>query len=235
MLAKPMIAFIGVRISWDILKRLSDDYSIASVKLEINASSGRCTLNDTVSSVSSISKMSYTIEPFTEKIIHNANEEIVVGLNNNQVITGKKTFANANIANQKGRIEIGTKYDNTGAFILSSSSDISGTTALLSSNGSIEFSGGGSSNTGYVKLSYRDVSGKSRGYFSPGFPSGGSSINDLGTDTYRWNTLYCDNLSDGTTTKTMTDILSWTTENWTFTLSDGTTTTKTIVTGTSSN
>ena len=156
--------------------------------------------------------MSYTIESFTEKIIHNANEEIVVGVNNNQVMTVEKTFANANIANQKGRIEIGTESDNTGAFILSSSSDRSGTTALLSSNGSIEFSGGGSSTTGYVKLSYRNVSGKNRGYFSPAFPSGNNSINDLGTDTYRWNTLYCDNLSDGTTTKTMTEVLSGTTE-----------------------
>ena len=83
--------------------------------------------------------MSYTIESFTEKIIHNANEEIVVGVNNDQVITGKKTFANVNIANQSGTIYIGTKSDNTGAFRLSSSSDSSGTEAKLISNGSIEF------------------------------------------------------------------------------------------------
>ena len=50
-----------------------------------------------------------------------------------------------------------------------------------------------------------------------------------------WDTLYCTNLSDGTTTKTMTEVLSRTTEEWTFTLSDGTTTTKTIVIDDSSN
>lgn len=57
--------------------------------------------------------MSYTIESSTEKIIHNANEEIVVGVNNDQLITGKKTFADANISNQSGTIYIGTKGDKT--------------------------------------------------------------------------------------------------------------------------
>lgn len=83
--------------------------------------------------------MSYTIESFTEKIIHDADEKIVVGVNNDQTIFGKKIFADANIANTSGIIYIGKKYDNTGAFRLSSSSDIYGTTALLASNGSIEF------------------------------------------------------------------------------------------------
>ena len=44
-------------------------------------------------------------------------------------------------------------------------------------------------------------------------------------------TLQAANLSDGTTTKTMTDILSGTTEEWTFTLSDGTTVTKNVKLG----
>ena len=35
---------------------------------------------------------------------------------------------------------------------------------------------------------------------------------DLGQSNNRFTTLYCDNLSDGTTTKTMTDVLSGTTE-----------------------
>ena len=47
----------------------------------------------------------------------------------------------------------------------------------------------------------------------------------------RWDTLYCNNLSDGTTTKTMTEVLSGTTEEWTFTLSDGTTVTKNVKLG----
>ena len=217
---------------WSVnIKYYSDAHPSFPVKLQLSASNNKLNFNDSISEISTISSVYYLVPEGILEIIHNADEKIVVGVNNDQLITGKKIFANSNIANQKGRIEIGTKYDNTGAFILSSSSDISGTTALLSSNGSIEFSGGGSSNTGYVKLSYRNVSGKNRGYFSPGFPSGGSSINDLGTNTYRWDTLYCDNLSDGTTTKTMTDILSGTTEEWTFTLSDGTTVTKNVKLG----
>ena len=35
---------------------------------------------------------------------------------------------------------------------------------------------------------------------------------DLGKSSLKFKTLYCDNLSDGTTTKTMTDVLSGTTE-----------------------
>lgn len=128
--------------------------------------------------------MSYTIESHIEKIIHNANEEIAVGVNNDQIITGKKIFANAGIANQRGAIYIGTKSDSKGAFILSSESDPSGVIASLTSSGSIEFSGGGSSDKGCVQLSYRSVSGKNRGHFSPRY---GSNIcpNDLGTENNR--------------------------------------------------
>ena len=53
----------------------------------------------------------------------------------------------------------------------------------------------------------------------------------LGSPHEKWATLYCNNLSDGTTTKTMTEVLSGTTEEWTFTLSDGTTVTKNVKLG----
>lgn len=53
----------------------------------------------------------------------------------------------------------------------------------------------------------------------------------LGDDSRPIYTLYATNLSDGTTTKTMTDVLSGTTEEWTFTLSDGTTVTKNVKLG----
>ena len=43
--------------------------------------------------------------------------------------------------------------------------------------------------------------------------------------------LYATNISDGTTTKTMTEVLSGTIEEWTFTLSDGTTVTKKVKLG----
>ena len=84
--------------------------------------------------------MSYTIESFTEKIIHNANEKIVVGVNNEQIITGKKIFSESNIPNQDGSIYIGTLSDNKGAFILSSSHDSSAGEAagILRGSGSIE-------------------------------------------------------------------------------------------------
>ena len=61
------------------------------------------------------------------------------------------------------------------------------------------------------------------------YPAGTADLgNSYGS---RWDTLYCNNLSDGTTTKTMTELLSGTTEEWTFTLSDGTTVTKNVKLG----
>ena len=54
---------------------------------------------------------------------------------------------------------------------------------------------------------------------------------DLGSSSIKFKTLYCTNLSDGTTTKTMTEVISGTTEEWTFTLSDGTTVTKKVKLG----
>ena len=54
---------------------------------------------------------------------------------------------------------------------------------------------------------------------------------NLGAQDHKFGTLYCNNLSDGTTTKTMTEVLSSTTEEWTFTLSDGTTVTKKVKLG----
>ena len=58
-----------------------------------------------------------------------------------------------------------------------------------------------------------------------------SNVLDLGVSFRKWKTLYCDNLSDGTTTKTMTEVISGTTEAWTFTLSDGTTVVKNVKVG----
>ena len=83
--------------------------------------------------------MSYTVESYTEKIIHNANEEIVVGLNNDQLITGKKTFASANFKNTGGTIYIGTDSNNKGAFELSAESDHDGDRGYLKCKNSIEF------------------------------------------------------------------------------------------------
>ena len=54
---------------------------------------------------------------------------------------------------------------------------------------------------------------------------------NLGDDARPIYNLYATNLSDGTTTKTMTEVLSGTTEEWTFTLSDGTTVTKKVKLG----
>ena len=62
-------------------------------------------------------------------------------------------------------------------------------------------------------------------------PKVGVSNANLGQSSVKWNTLYCNNLSNGTTTKTMTEVLSGTTEEWTFTLSDGTTVTKKVKLG----
>lgn len=83
--------------------------------------------------------MSYTIESFTEKVIHNANEEIVVGVNNNQVITGKKTFADYSSANQSGIINIGTNSNNEGLFKLSAENEAGSEVGRLQSKDSIEF------------------------------------------------------------------------------------------------
>lgn len=137
--------------------------------------------------------MSYTIESFTEKVIHNANEKIVVGVNNNQVITGNKRFANVNDSNipSSGRIEIGTTIASNKA------------KALLSiyADNSINEAGvycpHGTFNINHVKFTNNKIR-----------PEGSSYSISLGESSIRWNTLYCDNLSDGTTTKTMTDVLA---------------------------
>ena len=150
--------------------------------------------------------MSYSIESFIKEVIHNANEEIVVGVNNDQVITGKKTFVDNNRENQNGTIYIGTKSDNTGAFKLSSEVSGNFSRALLIGNGSVHFSADGEPNHGYVQLDYRSTSEGIIGHFSPEYS--GYYYNDLGTNEYIWNTLYCKKLSDGTTTKTMTDVLN---------------------------
>lgn len=60
---------------------------------------------------------------------------------------------------------------------------------------------------------------------------GEKSISKMFRNAYFKGTLQAVNLSDGTTTKTMTDVLSGTTEEWTFTLSDGTTVTKNVKLG----
>ena len=54
---------------------------------------------------------------------------------------------------------------------------------------------------------------------------------NIGNTYFPFDTIYVKNLSDGTTTKTMTDVLAGTTEEWTFTLSDGTTVTKNVKLG----
>ena len=54
---------------------------------------------------------------------------------------------------------------------------------------------------------------------------------DLGDAAIPIYNLYATNISDGTTTKTMTEVLSGTIEEWTFTLSDGTTVTKKVKLG----
>ena len=66
---------------------------------------------------------------------------------------------------------------------------------------------------GYSEGLNRNISGKSINLYStlPIIPSGFNTqhINiDLGNNEYKWRTLYCNNLSDGTTTKTMADVLS---------------------------
>ena len=54
---------------------------------------------------------------------------------------------------------------------------------------------------------------------------------DLGKSSSKIKAIYATNLSDGTTTKTITEVLAGRTEEWTFTLSDGTTVTKNVKLG----
>ena len=60
---------------------------------------------------------------------------------------------------------------------------------------------------------------------------GANSSSKMFNNAYFKGTLQAANLSDGTTTKTMTEVLSGTTEAWTFTLSDGTTVVKNVKVG----
>ena len=193
----------------------SDAHPYFPVKLQLSASNNKLDFNDSISGISTISSVYYLVPEGILEIIHNADEKIVVGTSNKQIITGTKRFAKSDDPNipSSGRIEIGTISHSGNTYALltiyaDSSSDDAG----------INYSGAFSINN--VKFSSNKIR-----------PANSTDSISLGDSSFRWNTLYCSNLSDGTTTKTMTELLSGTTEEWTFTLSDGTTVTKKVKLG----
>lgn len=78
--------------------------------MQLNASNNTLNFNDSISGISTISSVYYLVPAGTLEIIHNADEKIVVGTSNDQVITGNKRFAKSNDINipSPGKIEIGT-------------------------------------------------------------------------------------------------------------------------------
>ena len=174
--------------------------------------------NDSISEISTISSVYYLVPEGILEIIHNADEKIVVGTSNKQIITGTKRFAKSDDRNisSSGRIEIGTKISSTGneSALLSIYADSNSDDAGIDYPPSVSF------NINNVKFFNNKIR-----------PTTVTDSISLGDSSSRWTTLYCNNLSDGTTTKTMTEVISGSTEEWTFTLSDGTTVTKNVKLG----
>ena len=203
---------------WKVTKNYySDAKPMFSVKLQLSASNNKLNFNDSISEISTISSVYYLVPEGILEIIHNADEKIVVGTSNKQIITGTKRFAKSDNYNipSSGRIEIGTTISNNKP------------SALLSiyADGSTHETGLYSPHGEFV------INDNVKFHINKIRPARSTDSISLGDSSFRWTTVYCDNLSDGTTTKTMTEMLSGTTEEWTFTLSDGTTVTKKVKLG----
>ena len=158
------------------------------------------------SQIQSIDRVRLVTDAGYKNIVHEADSRIVVGTTGDQNVYGVKSFIKTD-GSLEGSINIGStslKNDSSGNLLIVSGENIIGDIIF--------------NNQMMVRSNMF-------------MPKVGVSNADLGYSSVKWNTLYCNNLSDGTTTKTMTDVLSGTTEEWTFTLSDGTTVTKNVKLG----
>ena len=158
------------------------------------------------SQIQSIDRVRLVTDAGYKNIVHESDSRIVVGTTGDQNVYGVKSFIK-NDGSLEGSIKIGStslKNDSSGNLLITFDKNITGDIIF---------------NNQMMIRANRFM------------PKVGVSNADLGYSSVKWNTLYCNNLSDGNTTKTMTDVLSGTTEEWTFTLSDGTTVTKKVKLG----
>ena len=177
------------------------------------------TFNDSISSISEITSVKYVIPSETKEVIHEANSKIVVNAINDQIVTGTKRFLDYNIPNTNctGKIELG--QDNKGKALVTLSSEsvnIGGSFKVIAD----QFTLSKKSNGAGITIDQYEMSKNSS-----------FDTFNIGNSTWPMDNIYAKNLSDGTTTKSMTEVLSGTTEEWTFTLSDGTTVTKKVKLG----
>ena len=158
------------------------------------------------SQIQSIDRVRLVTDAGYKNIVHEADSRIVVGTTGDQNVYGVKSFVKID-GSLEGSIKIGNislKSDSSGNLLITFDKNVAGDIIF--------------NNNMMVRANNF-------------MPKVGVSNANLGYSSVKWNTLYCNNLSDGTTTKTMTEVLSGTTEEWTFTLSDGTTVTKNVKLG----
>ena len=141
-----------------------------------------------------------------------------------QEITGKKTLKSTNTYYWA---EIGV-IDNTNVPGISFKDNYSSANIYRDSNGILRIDS--PSYGTQVQIKNILIDGKGDGSNVIRSISTSNKLN-LGDNVRPVYNLYATNISDGTTTKTMTEVLSGTIEEWTFTLSDGTTVTKKVKLG----
>ena len=157
------------------------------------------------------------------------DKNTLVTTNTSQTITGYKTFsdglssANASIGEILDNIKIKDgDYDNY---------------INITSDGTIKISNDSGIIDGVLNLPHAGTNSAPKTIaLTSDIPDTSNMVTTNTSQTITGNktftgTLQAASLSDGTTTKTMTEVISGTTEEWTFTLSDGTTVTKKVKLG----
>ena len=135
------------------------------------------------SQIQSIDRVRLVTDAGYKNIVHEADSRIVVGTTGDQNVYGVKSFIK-NDGSLEGSINIGST---------SLTNDASGNLLIAPGEnivGDIIFN-----NQMMVRTNNF-------------MPKVGVSNANLGYSSVKWNTLYCNNLSDGTTTKTMTEVLN---------------------------
>ena len=169
----------------------------------------------------------------------------MVTTDTDQTITGKKAFGNLTSNNTYAELKIGSLYGNS--LVLSASypefknkpfNAYVSTYTIRAAKEDVGGTGGyrnlkliNSNYDGVIIDAYGSSINATNGSFNLGIKEGNLDQGYAFKDGYFTGTLHAASLSDGTTTKAMTDVLSGTTEEWTFTLSDGTTVTKNVKLG----
>ena len=140
------------------------------------------------SQIQSIDRVRLVTDAGYKNIVHEADSRIVVGTTGDQNVYGVKSFVKID-GSLEGSIKIGNtslKSDSSGNLLITFDKNVAG------------------------DIIFNDQMMVRATNF---MPKVGVKNANLGYSSVKWNTLYCKNLSDGTTTKTMTEVLTgYTTE-----------------------